>query len=314
MTNKQQTTNHSENRRGYLYPRYWGHWLLLGVLRLLTLLPHHLRLRVGGWLGRGVLGLLKYRREISAINIAKAFPEYSEQERKALLKSFSENMGRGVIESAMAWFSSDEQLEKRTTFSADPDSLALINNPDVPVILVGIHSTMLELGLRLLGLHIDAAGMYKPLHDDFFNYWLKEHRASSATDMVHYQDMRLTLKLLKNGGNIWYALDQDMGPRVSVYAPFFGINTASVNILPKLRERSGAHWIPVFMWREDDGNYSVRVAEEIKPQDNDTDEAVMTRVNAAYEQEIRRYPAQYYWLHRRFKHTADGAPHEYPKR
>ena len=104
-----------------------------------------------------------------------------------------------------------------------------------------------------------------------------------------------------------------MGPRVSVFAPFFGLDAASVNILPKLRERTGAHWVPVYMWRE--GNrYIVRVAAEIKPEEGETDTDVMRRVNTDYEREIRQHPEQYYWLHRRYKNRPDGSRYPYPEK
>ena len=145
-------------------------------------------------------------------------------------------------------------------------------------------------------------------NDPFYHYWIKHHRARAATELIHYKDMRHTLRFLQGGGNLWYALDQDMGPRVSVFAPFFGVAAASVNILPKLRQRTGAHWIPVYMWREADDHYVVRVAPEIKPVTGESDTDVMRRVNTDYEREIRQHPEQYYWLHRRYKNRPGRQP------
>jgi len=156
--------------------------------------------------------------------------------------------------------------------------------------------------------------MYRPLNDPFYHHWIKHHRARAATELIHYKDMRHTLRFLQGGGNLWYALDQDMGPRVSVFAPFFGVDAASVNILPKLRARTGAHWIPVYMWREADNRYVVRVAPEIKPVAGESDTDVMRRVNTDYEREIRQHPEQYYWLHRRYKNRPDGSRYPYPEK
>jgi len=189
-----------------------------------------------------------------------------------------------------------------------------LRDPAVPVVLIGSHSTLMELGVRLLGLYVAAGGMYRPLNDAYYHYWIKHHRARAATELIHYKDMRHTLRFLQGGGNLWYALDQDMGPRVSVFAPFFGVAAASVNILPKLRQRTGAHWIPVYMWREADGHYVVRVAPEIKPVAGESDTDVMRRVNTDYEREIRQHPEQYYWLHRRYKNRPDGSRYPYPEK
>ena len=265
-----------------LSPRYLGHWLISGLLWLLVQLPQPLRMAVGGMLGRLFYRILPYRRKISETNLRIAFPDLDDAARARLLREHAKSIGRGIIETGMAWYLSEKKLRALSRFEADPAALALLRDPAVPVVLIGSHSPLMELG--------------------------------AATELIHYKDMRHTLRFLQGGGNLWYALDQDMGPRVSVFAPFFGVDAASVNILPKLRARTGAHWIPVYMWREADDHYVVRVAPEIKPVAGESDTDVMRRVNADYEREIRQHPEQYYWLHRRYKNRPDGSRYPYPEK
>jgi len=300
--------------RQLLSPRYLGHWLIAALLWLLVQLPQPLRMTVGGTLGRLLYRLMPYRRKISETNLRLAYPELDDAARARLLREHAKSVGRGIIETGMAWYLSEEKLRALSRFEADPASLALLRDPATPVVLIGSHSTLMELGVRLLGLYVDAGGMYRPLNDPFYHHWIKHHRARAATELIHYKDMRHTLRFLQGGGNLWYALDQDMGPRVSVFAPFFGVAAASVNILPKLRARTGAHWIPVYMWREADDHYVVRVAPEIKPVAGESDTDVMRRVNTDYEREIRQHPEQYYWLHRRYKNRPDGSRYPYPEK
>ena len=300
--------------RQLLSPRYLGHWLIAALLWLLVQLPQPLRMAIGDALGRLLYRLMPYRRQISETNLRLAYPELDDAARARLLRENAKSVGRGIIETGMAWYLSEEKLRALSRFEADPASLALLRDPATPVVLIGSHSTLMELGVRLLGLYVDAGGMYRPLNDPFYHHWIKHHRARAATELIHYKDMRHTLRFLQGGGNLWYALDQDMGPRVSVFAPFFGVDAASVNILPKLRQRTGAHWIPVYMWREADGRYVVRVAPEIKPVAGESDTDVMRRVNTDYEREIRQHPEQYYWLHRRYKNRPDGSRYPYPEK
>ena len=300
--------------RQLLSPRYLGHWLIAALLWLLVQLPQPLRMAIGDALGRLLYRLMPYRRQISETNLRLAYPELDDAARARLLREHAKSVGRGIIETGMAWYLSEEKLRALSRFEADPASLALLRDPATPVVLIGSHSTLMELGVRLLGLYVDAGGMYRPLNDPFYHHWIKHHRARAATELIHYKDMRHTLRFLQGGGNLWYALDQDMGPRVSVFAPFFGVDAASVNILPKLRQRTGAHWIPVYMWREADGRYVVRVAPEIKPVAGESDTDVMRRVNTDYEREIRQHPEQYYWLHRRYKNRPDGSRYPYPEK
>ncbi len=304
-----------EKKINLYHPRYLGYWLILGILWLLVKLPQSWRMAIGSGLGRVLFKLMSYRSRISKINIDKVYPEKSEDERKALLKAFSQSLGKGIIETGMAWFGLQNDLQARCILEADEDALVLLRDPKQPVILIGLHSTLLELGMRLLGFYVNSAGMYKPMRNDFFNEWIKQHRAKAATELVHFKDMRHTLSLLKAGGNLWYALDQDMGPRVSVFAPFFGIQAASVDVLPKLRQLTGARWVPVFIWREaGDRRYVIKIYPEIKSKEEDSAVDIMTQVNAIFEREIRQYPEQYYWVHRRFKHQPNKQKHDYPTR
>ncbi len=287
------------------HPKFIGYWLMVAILWLLVQLPWRLRMGIGAQLGRLALVFAKSRQRISKINLQKVFPQLNKKEQQTLLRRYADSLGQGLIETGMAWFWSDKRLKQITRLEGDTDAIAKIKNPSQPVVLVGSHSTLMELGLRILGLYIDAAGMYRPLTNPFFEVWIKHHRRKSATDMVHFRDMRHVLKVLKSGGNIWYALDQDVGEKVSVFAPFFGIEACSVNILPRLTERTDAVWIPVFVWREGRG-YVAYVLPEITQVEGQTDIEVATRVNALIEAEIRKHPEQYFWVHRRFKNRPGG--------
>lgn len=290
------------------HPRFWGHWLLLALLWLIVHLPG--RMAIGRLLGRMLVRILPYRARIIDHNLTLAMPELRADARAALTRDVAENIGVGMVETGMAWFWSDKALKRITRFSADPAALALVQSQQ-PVVLGGPHNSLLELGVRLLSFYVSAAGMYRPLRDPFFNAMVYRYRRRLARELVNFRDMRHTLRLLQNGENLWYALDQDMGERVSVFAPFFGVPAASVDILPQLHQRTGAHLVPAFMWREADGCYSVRLAAPIALSGRDS-EAIMQEFNALLEKEVRAHPGQYFWVHRRFKTRPDGSQEAYP--
>lgn len=292
-----------QDLRALFQLKFLGYWLLLGLLWLLVQLPRCLSMKIGACLGRLLFAVARSRREISEMNLRRVFA-LNEQELQQMRRQYAESVGQGIIETGMAWFWSERRLLKISRLEGDSAALAKIADPNQAVVLVGVHSTLMELGVRLLGIYVDSAGMYRPLTNPFFEEWIKYQRGRAATELVHFKDMRKVLRILQSGGNLWYALDQDMGIRTGVFAPFFGIEACSVNILPKLSERSQAAWIPVFIWREGKA-YVVRVGEEIA-QDGKDDVQVMTAVNAAYEAEIRKHPEQYFWLHRRFKTRPEG--------
>lgn len=295
-------------KKSLCHPRYLGHWLLIGMLWAVVHLPG--RMRVGRMLGRVLAKILPYRSKVIDYNLKIAFPELDDTARQKLVREVTENIGAGLVETGMAWFWRDAALQKRTRFSADERSLALLRS-GAPVVLAGSHNTMLELGMRLAAFHIRSGATYRPLRNPFFNHIIHHYRSRLSPDLLQFRDMRNILRVLREGGNIWYALDQDMGGRVSVFAPFFGRDVACVDIIPQLHRRTGAHLVPIFFWREVDGGYRVHVAAEIPVAGRDS-VAVMSDFNALLEAHIRAHPAQYFWVHRRFKTKPDGSREPYP--
>lgn len=296
-------------KKSLYHPRFWGHWCLIALLWLVVHLPG--RMMIGRLIGRLLIRALPYRGKVIARNLELAMPELDAAQREKLVREVAENIGVGLIETGMAWFWSDKALQRITRFSADPQALALVRS-DEPVVLAGSHNTLLELGMRLAAFNIEAGGTYRPLRDPFFDQIVFHYRNRiAASELLQFRDMRNTLRLLREGKNIWYALDQDMGERVSVFAPFFGRMVACVDIIPQLHTRTGAHLVPFFFWREDDGHYRVHLFAPIAVAGRSS-EAIMGDFNALLEAEIRKRPAQYFWVHRRFKTRPDGTREEYP--
>ena len=283
--------------------------LVLIPIFFLSLLPTTWARSCGAGLGLLLFKLLKYRRAICRKNLEWAFPELTPAAREKLLREHFKSIGMGLAEMAFAWFYPEKRLRRISRLEADPDSLAALRDGHCGVLLLSGHSTLLELGVRLLGLHVRANGTYRPIKNPFFDRWIRyqRERAAQGIPLINFKDMRRTLAVLREGGNIWYACDQDMGPKASVFVPFFNLETASIDVLPKLQARSGARLIPALMWREGDG-YVVHIYKEIR---GASAAEIMGQFNGLLETAIRAHPEQYYWLHRRFKSLPDGRRRDY---
>ena len=118
------------------------------------------------------------------------------------------------------------------------------------------------------------------------------------------KQFRRYIKCLKQGEILWYAPDQDFGREHSVFAPFFGIQTATVKGLSTMARSSGSKVLTASFFRLANGNYHIRLRAPLNiPSDSfETDAA---QFNKRLEQEIERFPSQYYWVHRRFKTRPD---------
>ena len=119
--------------------------------------------------------------------------------------------------------------------------------------------------------------------------------------------MRQTLQRLKAGRTIWYAADQDYGPRHSVFAPFFGIPAASITATARLARFNRSPVLVVTHFRDlERRRWSVIFSEPVAGYPSGDDVADATRINAIIEAAIRKHPEQYLWMHRRFKTRPAG--------
>ena len=170
----------------------------------------------------------------------------------------------------------------------------------------------LEMCGRLLCDHVPLAGMYRRHRSPVMEWAVLRGRLRYARAMFGNGDTRAAIRHLKRGGLLWYAPDQDMRGKDTVFAPFFGIPAATITATHQFARMTGCAVVPFFHRREDD-RYVLRIGEPLAP--FPTDDAVIdtTAVNAAIEAMVRAAPSQYLWLHRRFKRQPEGAPPRYPR-
>jgi len=110
---------------------------------------------------------------------------------------------------------------------------------------------------------------------------------------------------LKKGGFLWYAPDQDMRGKDTVFVPFFGHTAATITATHQLARMTGCAVIPYFHRREG-GKYFLKIGAPLENFPSEDVEADTTRVNQAIEQMVREAPDQYLWIHRRFKRQPGG--------
>jgi len=118
---------------------------------------------------------------------------------------------------------------------------------------------------------------------------------------------RHTLRILRTGKPIMLAADMDFGLRDSVFAPFFGVQACTLTSVSRLAKLSGARVVP-FVAEVEDGytGYKLRIFEPLANFPSDDLVADAQAMNRFLESQILRMPAQYYWVHRRFKRRPHG--------
>ena len=281
----------------------------IAILKGTCALPRSAGLFAGKWIGLITYLTSKRRRHICETNLRLAFPENDWRRNDQLCRRVFIENGRGLIETGWAWWSKPER------FWSDMEVVGLehLQNARATgrgVILIGGHYSALDLGgLLFAGLSDRFAATYRPHNIQLLEDEILVGRGRFM-DLIDRDNVRGLFRALSAGQTVWFAPDQDLGRDRSVFAPFFGVNAATNAGLQKLAKR-GAVPLVIGFHRNAEGKYIVRFA----PWDaNAAEQAPVdfaNSMNRLLETMIRLEPAQYMWMHRRFKTRPEGEEYLY---
>ncbi len=302
-TAEKKKQNNAVFSKALLHPRYWLGWLLYGFLRLLLLLPYAWLFGLFSFLGYQLGPLFKSRRAIVRRNAELCFPEFSAEQQKAFIDDVIANTIIGFLETLYGWFGSEKYIRQHSRI----EGLDLVKEAIAGgqgVILISGHFSSLDISGRIFSLHHRTSTSYKPNKNALLNFIINHHRGQHYDNLIEKREMRRMLKTLKNKEVIWYATDQDFGRKDSVFAPFFGVQTATLATLARLTQLSGAKPLQYNYYREGEGRnlqYVIRIEDAYSEGFSQDDVSNATLLNHVLEQSVRKHPEQYFWVHRRFK-------------
>ncbi|HCH31694.1 MAG TPA: lipid A biosynthesis acyltransferase [Oceanospirillaceae bacterium] len=292
-------------------PKYWAIWLGLACLRITIMLPWRWRMAVGRAIGWLLYQLSGRRRAIAETNISLCFPHLSQSQQSRLVQATFADNGVGVIETAMAWWSSRNTFNQRVAVTGTE----LIDQAQAEgrgVLLVGAHYTSLDLGGILLAPSYPYYATYQRHGNPLMDSIIRGGRLRHLPGMVERDDIRQVMRLLKQGKIVWLAPDQDVGPERSVFAPFFGIDAATTPIVSRLAQATGAKVLQFSHHRiNNDSGYQLSIGDTLASIPSGNTEQDAACLNAAIETQVAHYPSQYLWLHRRFKTRPANSPSIY---
>jgi KDO2-lipid IV(A) lauroyltransferase len=293
-------------------PRYWPTWLGVAVLRLIVLLPHSQRLAIGRALGRFARVLIGSRRNITTRNLELCFPELSAADRDDLERRHFESLGMGVIELGICWWGSQEYIEKIVELRG-MEHVRTALKKGKGVLMWSGHFATAELTGRILQPEVPPiAAMYRPSANKLNDQIMRRCRGMSVSELILKNSVRNLLKALKANRPVWYAADQAYAGKGAALVPFFGVPAATNTAVSQIAKVSNAVVVPFIPLRLDGGKRYI--LEFLPPVDNfpsGDSEADAIRLNKLLEEQIRRAPEQYFWVHRRFKDRGKGYPNPY---
>lgn len=300
--------------RRLLGPRFWPMWFAVLLLFLLARLPWFLQLNIGRFLGWLSWHLIPQRRSDALVNLRLCFPEKTEAEHQAMARDTFRQGGIGLLETLNAWFVPAEHYRQRIHIQG-LEHIRAAEAEGRGVLLLGAHYSQMDFGGSLCSLYFTVDTVYRPQNNPVLEYVVRRCRVRLYRWQIDHDNMRGLVRAFKNGHIVWYTPDQDFGLKQGVFAPFFGVEAATITATSRLARVNNSVVMFVHFYRKaDNKNYDILLTPPLQNYPSGDDVADATRVNQELEKLIRRAPTQYMWFHRRFKTRPEGAPGLYVKK
>ncbi len=287
--------------------------MLLAAIWLLHLLPLGLQAALGRALGRLLHRLASSRRRVALRNVALCLPKLPLAAQQALVREHFQWLARSLLERGMLWYASAARLKRLIRVEGDvhladrSQRRVMWLVPHFLAVDVAGAATQLFQGRRVANVYTTQSN---PVLDDA----LRRGRGRfGLADMFTRQQSALPMvRAIKRGNAFFNPSDMDFGLRDAAFVPFFGQPAATLLAPSKLARSLDMIVQPVVAEILPGGQgYVVRFLEPWT--DWPTDDATVdaARMNAFIEAQIRLHPAQYLWVHKRFKTRPPGEPSLY---
>lgn len=280
------------------------------LLRAIGLLPLAWVRALGALLGRLLFATVRGRRHVTLTNLALCFPQMPEAERRALARESFIIFAQSWLDRGWLWHAPRAVLEKRLSLHGAEAALA----DESPLIIFGPHFYGLDAAATAVTMrsHRRHSSIYTPQSDRVVDAWVKAGRLRFGDSRVFHRTtgVKEVVQALR-GGEVFYLLpDMDFGPDDSLFVPFFGVPAATLPSLSRFA-RLGRARVVTILPRLTPQGYTVELLpawKDFPTADTAADTLFMNRQLEAY---IATAPAQYWWVHKRFKTRPPGEPPVY---
>ena len=283
----------------FIHPKFISTWILILFMRIGVFIPFNFQVLIGKTIGKLLYPFMHKLRSTAYSNISHCFPDKKQNQVNLLVKRHFEAIGVSFFETANAYYGSDKKIRKLLTITNEnffQDAL----KEEGGIILLCSHFMPLMLGSRALLINHTIANIYRPQNNKLFDRIMVQGYKKNGAVMIKSTDTRSIIKAINNSLPIWYAPDQDLGKNNSVFAPFFGIQTATASATARLAKNNNTRVIPYSFIRTKKG-YTMSFEKPIANYPSNDPIQDATIVNQILEKQIIKSPEQYLWIHRRFK-------------
>ncbi len=291
----------------FAHPRYWSSWFVVGLLRLLALLPFCVIYAISAVLGELLFALVASRRKITLTNLRLCFPEKSEAERKSIARRHFRLLVCSILAMGLFWWGSAKRL-KRLVRLEGLEHLHNAKEQNENVILLAPHFVALDAGGIALSIEHPMTSMYQTNRNPLFNRLSIQQRGRFNITMFDRKaPLTSLIRQIRSGKPFYYLPDQNAGAKHGIFAPFFGIEASTFPALGKIASAGKAVVIPcsnrILPWGKGIETKLYAPLEHFPQGDPLADTTAMNKV---VEQLAEEHIDDYLWSHKRFKRRPEG--------
>lgn len=280
-----------------------GTRLLLALLWLLHWLPLGLQAVIGRGLGALLHALAGTRRRVALRNLELCFPQMTDGERRRLAREHFGWLGRSLVERGLLWWAPRERLKRLIRVEGD---VQLAERSERPVMWLVPHFMALDVAgvAVLLYQKRKGASIYQRQSNPVMDAVMRAGRLrlGNAVIFPRRDSARPLIREIRQGTAFFNLPDMDFGRRDAAFVPFFGVPAATLLAPARMARTLDMVVQPVLAEMLPGGQgYRVRFLPPLEGFPSDDALADTAHLNRWIEAEIRRNPAQYLWVHKRFK-------------
>jgi Kdo2-lipid IVA lauroyltransferase/acyltransferase len=290
-------------------------WLLL---KLFALLPRQVARSLGARVAWIFFALLPKMRRTAMFNLHLAFPEWSDAQRKRVIRGMVRQIGWMFAEFARFPEYKRHGIEKVVALDGNENFLAGQQRGKGVLFLTG-HFSAWELAPFAHSLYgYPLHFLVRAIDNPYVNELVSRYRSLSGNvEIEKNESARAILRVMRDAGTVGILMDQNTMPEESVFADFFGIPASTTSGFARLALRTDAAVVPVYVfWSPAEQRYHLRFEpplELTRSGDGERDILENTaQFNRVIEGIIRRNPDGWIWMHQRWRVRPEGEKAIYP--
>ena len=277
-----------------------GTQLGLWLLQALAKLPLSWLRALGALLGHVLFYVIPSRRHVVLTNLLLCFPEWSDAKRWAVARESFVYVSQAWLDRGWLWHASADELRQRLTLVGNVQCL-IERSPTVLFVphFVGLDACSVAV---ILNYQVPLTAIITPQSNKVVDKWVRQGRLRFGVKPI--------IASMRKGGYLHLSPDMSFGLAQSLFVPFYGQMVATVPSLSRMAKMGRARVVPMTSRLTSTG-YEIELHPEWQNYPTDDAEADTVLMNQRLEGLINDMPAQYFWVHKRFKTRPPGAPSVY---